>query len=276
MKDISELLTQHSFDSSINHVGPLAGIKHFSGAGQLHLLEKGAVKVYRQGGNEVLLDKPSLLFMPKPVKHHIESISDEPAQLISASIKFHVPTPTLVLNALPDELYLELSHDNAISWTIKWLLDEVREHRFGKSTMIDRLGEMFMLQVLRYATEHGQLHQGTLLAINHPQLSKVIDAIHADPARNWTLESLAQLGAMSRSKFAESFKDAVGQTANDYITSLRLAMAQKLLKAEKSVNYVAYEVGYEHGSALARVFRKKLGVSPMQWLQQENNQSLVA
>jgi len=33
------------------------------------------------------------------------------------------------------------------------------------------------------------------------------------------------------------------------------------------VGLVAHEVGYENGSALARVFRKKIGMSPKQWLE---------
>jgi len=42
------------------------------------------------------------------------------------------------------------------------------------------------------------------------------------------------------------------------------------LKQDKSVALVANAVGYENGSALARVFRNKLGVSPKAWLEQIN------
>ncbi|KXJ62214.1 MAG: hypothetical protein AXW14_00060 [Alteromonas sp. Nap_26] len=271
MKDLSELLNQHTFTSTITHIGSLSGVKHFSGSGYLHLIEKGQVKVHRKGSRELLMDKPSLIFFPKSMVHQLEPIGNTANHIVSASIQFSASAPSLVLNALPEEFYIELGHDSSVSWTAKWLLEELRQQRFGKSTMINRLGEMFMLQVLRYASEHGQLHEGTLQAINHPQLSKIIYAIHSNPAHSWTLESLAELGAMSRSKFAETFKAAVGQTPNDYIISLRVSLAQKLLKKDKSINFVAYEVGYEHGSALARVFKKKLGVSPTQWLQTENS-----
>jgi len=50
------------------------------------------------------------------------------------------------------------------------------------------------------------------------------------------------------------------------LTDLRIAIAQGLLKKDKPVSLVANEVGYEHGSALARVFRKKTGLSPKEWL----------
>ena len=47
-----------------------------------------------------------------------------------------------------------------------------------------------------------------------------------------------------------------------------------IMKNNKPVNYVAGEVGYEHGSALARIFKKKLGLSPRQWLQQTKRNSV--
>ena len=63
------------------------------------------------------------------------------------------------------------------------------------------------------------------------------------------------------------FRDTVGQSPNDYLTDLRGSMVQDLLKQNKSVNVIASTLGYEHGSALARIFRKKSGLSPKEWMQ---------
>ena len=93
-----------------------------------------------------------------------------------------------------------------------------------------------------------------------------MSALHKNPEAPWTVESMAETALMSRSKFAALFKETVGQSPNDYLTDLRLAIAQGLLKLDKPVNIVANQVGYEHGSALARIFRKKIGLSPKEWL----------
>jgi AraC-like DNA-binding protein len=77
---------------------------------------------------------------------------------------------------------------------------------------------------------------------------------------------MAETALMSRAKFAALFKDTIGQAPSDYLTDLRIAIAQGLLKKDKPVSLVANAVGYEHGSALARVFRKKTGLSPKEWL----------
>ena len=105
-----------------------------------------------------------------------------------------------------------------------------------------------------------------LAGMAHPQLSKLITAIHDKPEEPWTVDSMAEKALMSRAKFAALFRGTVGQAPSDYLTDLRIALAQGLLKKDLPVSLVANEVGYEHGSALARVFRKKMGVSPKEWL----------
>jgi len=44
-------------------------------------------------------------------------------------------------------------------------------------------------------------------------------------------------------------------------------VAQNALLKGDNVNVVAEKVGYENGSALARAFRKKVGMSPKAWQQ---------
>ncbi|NVK54210.1 MAG: helix-turn-helix transcriptional regulator [Alteromonadaceae bacterium] len=268
MNNLNGILNQHAFTTTVDHSGSFSGVRHFNNSGRLHLLESGTVKIVQKGGHEMLLDRPSIVLLPTAIPHRLEAKGDSPAALISASVSFCLNNSSMLLKALPDMMYLQVKPSCSMSCTVQWLFKEVFEQRFGKDIMINKLGEIFMLQMLRHATEQGSLHEGALAAINHPQMRNVIDAIHSNPGHHWTLNCLASIAAMSRSKFAESFKTLVGQTPNDYITDLRLAQAQKLLKNDKPVSFVAGEVGYEHGSALVRIFKKKLGVSPRQWLQQ--------
>jgi len=43
-------------------------------------------------------------------------------------------------------------------------------------------------------------------------------------------------------------------------------MAQGLLKKKRPVSLVANEVGYEDASSLTRVFKRRFGITPKQWL----------
>ena len=268
MNNLSDFFEQHTFSAEVNHNGGLDGIKHFGQKGQLHFLVSGKVRLIRSGQPEIVMDRPSFVLLPKGGVHHIESIDNTPSKLISASISFNISRTSLIVESLPELVYLQLDKSCSLSCTVQLLFREVFGERFGKELMVNKLGELFMLQVLRFATEQGCLYEGALAAMNHPQMSKVIQAIHHSPGDHWTLNELASIAAMSRSKFAEMFKSLVGQTPNDYLTELRLAKAQKLLRLNKPISFIAGEVGYEHGSALVRIFKKKLGVSPRQWLRQ--------
>ncbi|MFT5298953.1 MAG: transcriptional regulator GlxA family with amidase domain [Colwellia sp.] len=84
------------------------------------------------------------------------------------------------------------------------------------------------------------------------------------PENQWGLDSMAELDLMSRSKFVDLFKRTVRQSPGSYEIDWRFVVAQGLLQQDKSVTLVANAVGYENGSALARVFRKKLRISPKQ------------
>ena len=70
---------------------------------------------------------------------------------------------------------------------------------------------------------------------------------------------------MSRARFASLFKEVIGQTPSDYLAVLRIEIAKSILRQDRSVGWVANEVGYENASALARVFRSKTGLSPKEW-----------
>ncbi|MBN7819818.1 helix-turn-helix domain-containing protein [Bowmanella yangjiangensis] len=266
MDTLNEILSQISLQADVVFAGELYGTKHFDGSGFIHLIESGSLSLTCRGHRKLDVCKPCVLFFPSNCIHTLVSQDSDPPKLVSAAIKLDSMGAALV-NAMPSFIYFELCQNSTVTNTIQWLFNEVFEERFGRQTMIERLSDIFILQVLREATQNGVILQGVLSAATHPQLSKVIEVIHGKPAENWTVESLASIAAMSRSKFAASFRRVIGQTPNDYITDIRLGLAQKLLKKNKSIGFVAGEVGYEHGSALARVFRKKLGMSPREWLQ---------
>lgn len=269
MDKLSEILSQVSFNAEVFFSGNMCGIQSLGGkdAGHLHLLQSGVLTLLTNEGHKVVLNKPSVIFIPGPTIHRIISNESQNAQLVCAKVNFNSANHHSVINSLPQFIYHPINQTDKIGSTASWLFEEAFSDDIGRQALLDKLSDVFLLQVIRKVMKKGILLQGVLSAYVHPQLSKVIDAIHSKPNYNWTLDTMANIAIMSRSKFAESFKTTVGQTPLDYITDLRVAMAQNLLKYDKPVNLVAHEVGYEHGSALARIFRKKLGLSPKEWLQ---------
>jgi transcriptional regulator GlxA family with amidase domain len=91
----------------------------------------------------------------------------------------------------------------------------------------------------------------------------VLAGLHEDPARAWTVRSLAEEAVMSRSSFSERFRVLVGQPPMRYLTELRLTRAARLLKStDATVADVARSVGYGSEDALSRAFKHRFGEAP--------------
>jgi transcriptional regulator GlxA family with amidase domain len=204
--------------------------------------------------------------MPGPTKHQIIASESIQAELVCVDIDFHLGGSAALINALPKFICLDIETNNSLGTTAKWLFEEAFTSQAGQQIVVNKLGDIFLVQILRYILKNGLVAQGMLAGMAHPQLSKLMLAIHEQPEEAWSVDSMADKALMSRAKFAALFKDTIGQTPNDYLTDLRIAIAQGLLKKELPVSLIANEVGYEHGSALARVFKKKTGLSPKEWL----------
>ncbi|MEZ0484435.1 hybrid sensor histidine kinase/response regulator transcription factor [Fibrella aquatica] len=75
------------------------------------------------------------------------------------------------------------------------------------------------------------------------------------------VEQFSQLMNMSQSQLVRKLKALTGQTAVEYIRTIRLDVAAERLREGESVSEVAYKVGFESLSYFSRVFQDKFGVT---------------
>lgn len=84
-----------------------------------------------------------------------------------------------------------------------------------------------------------------------------------------SMEETARYVALSASHFSRLFKEVVGCSFTDYVTSIRLQHAQILLaKPELSIGEIASKVGFSNGNYLCNVFKRSLGCSPSEFRKQ--------
>ncbi|MGR6872462.1 cupin domain-containing protein [Pseudomonas sp. HK3] len=270
MDRLSEILLRFSMNAQVFFSGNMCGIKPFGSSdnseGHLHLLKSGKLTLMDDKGEKRVFERPTVIFFPQATHHQIMASESDHAELVCASVQYKDSFNNPLASALPKFLYFDIEDSDYLGQSASWLFEEAFNERCGRQPMIDRLSDIFLIQVLRQVLEDGEVAHGMLAGLSHPQLANVMIKIHEHPEENWSLASLANMAAMSRSKFSELFKEVVGQSPGDYITDWRLFIAQGLLRKNKSVGLAANEVGYENGSALARVFRKKTGLSPKEWL----------
>jgi AraC-like DNA-binding protein len=76
---------------------------------------------------------------------------------------------------------------------------------------------------------------------------------------------------MSRSSFAQKFKQTVGATPIDYLTRWRMLLAgDRLTTSGESISVVSQSFGYESESAFSTAFKRVMGCSPRQYSRRRN------
>lgn len=95
-------------------------------------------------------------------------------------------------------------------------------------------------------------------------IAGVVDALHDDPARGWTVAEMAVIAGMSARRLQEGFRHWVGCTPMEYLVGVRLRRADADLAAgrEVTVSDVAARWGFSSASRFAAAYRRRYGYSP--------------
>ena len=192
---------------------------------------------------------------------------EDQTTMICGALSFNHPASRILIKALPELMQVDTLNSPQMEWmqsTLRLLAAESREPRPGGEAVITRLGDILVVQAIRSWIETDPVAQtGWLGALNDQQIGRAIALIHREPAQPWTVASLANKVAMSRSAFAARFTELVGEPVMQYVTRWRMYVAMDVLKEQgKSVAEVAAELGYQSEAAFSRAFKRVLSVSP--------------
>jgi two-component system response regulator YesN len=95
------------------------------------------------------------------------------------------------------------------------------------------------------------------------QITPVINYIDANYDKSITLDEVAKVSHLSASRLAHVFKDQMGITVIDYLTSVRIERAKQLLLAtSQSCTEICFQVGYNNQSYFTRTFKTLVGIPP--------------
>ena len=266
----STLLSRFPLQARVFYSGALCGTSLFDdtdGVGHLHVVRNGRMRTRDERGHTQTHEGPCLIYYVRPMNHWIES--DE-ADLVCASIGFGSSQGNPLTHGLPDMLAMNLDSMPALTPAVNLLFDEAFNQRIGRQAALDRLSEIVILQLLRHAMDAALIDQGVLAGLGDAKLSKALDAIHQQPGEAWSLQTLADVSGMSRSRFSSKFFEVVGVTPGEYLVDWRLGIAKTLLLQGWAVKQVAHEIGYADASAMARAFAARHGgTSPTKWLKDQ-------
>ncbi len=177
-----------------------------------------------------------------------------------------------LVGILPNMLVLKncLGEDKLMRELVNTAVLESKANSSGAHTMVAKLSELMFLRALRQCmdTLDSNNVQNWLTALKDKHIGQVLELIHNDPTKKWTLEALSKSTGMSSSSLSERFHRFVGEPPMSYLARWRMELAGRLLKQGLMVEAVAHEVGYSSESAFQRTFKKIMGTSAGQWRKQ--------
>jgi AraC-like DNA-binding protein len=241
-------------------------------------LSAGDIIVMPHGDTHVLATSPDMRKSPEmsmyrlpddgqlPVTISMGTAGGEEAHFVCGFLGCDSRPYNPLLTALPRMIHIRDHTSGALGAYFKAALAESKG-RMGGASMLSRISELMFVDVLRRYLETLPEGQTSWLAgLRDPYIGRALMALHADPARDWSLELLAQEAALSRSAFAERFAEFVGHPPMQYLANWRMQLATNYLRASSdSVATVANRVGYDSEAAFSRAFKKCVGVPPSEW-----------
>ncbi|HOG19377.1 MAG TPA: DNA-binding response regulator, partial [Salinivirgaceae bacterium] len=112
----------------------------------------------------------------------------------------------------------------------------------------------------------------TLGELDNEFIEKVVNMIEENlSSEQVNIGYLADQMYMSHSTFYRKIKALTGLSATDFIRKIRIQHAKKMLASQKySITEIAYKVGFGGLSSLRKAFKAELGISPSEFLKQED------
>lgn len=97
-------------------------------------------------------------------------------------------------------------------------------------------------------------------------IQKIIEFISDNYMEKINADSLASTFGFSRSYFSVKFEKATGQSPYTYLTECRISAAKRLLAdTDDTVGRISESCGFDGTSAFIRTFKRKTGMSPLNY-----------
>jgi AraC-like DNA-binding protein len=241
------------------------------------LLQQGSLTLVPHGNGHCIRSSPGARAMPL-FDIPVERVSDryevmryggdgDLTQLTCGVVSFDQLAGQQLVAQLPEVLQIDSWDEEEDSWlqsTLRFISREARELRPGGETVITHLADILIIQAIRtWIDQAPEADQGWLAALRDKQVGRALAAIHREPEKDWTVDSLAREVGMSRSGFSARFTSLVGESAKRYLTQWRMQLARaQLQQTSDSLSVLADRLGYQSEAAFCRAFKRVYGVPP--------------
>jgi AraC-like DNA-binding protein len=296
---VDDMRLQGAVFANIGLTAPWAVQLHTPGQASFHIVTSGQGWLLLRGQEPVLVQTGDLVVLPSGATHVIQDTLQSRAAghpidilsnvnassmdmvyagggggdlttVISGYFRFDAIMAAPLIAALPPLMHIRSLSAQPPLWLalgLQFLGEEVRTPRPAQQSVVNRLADIMLIQCMRDHVE--ALPTGSrnwLLALRDKSLSTALGQMHREPARNWSVQELAEIACLSRSAFADRFGAALGMPPLTYLTHHRMRLAaRQLLVSNHPIGLIADSVGYQSNNAFSQAFKREFSCTPSEF-----------
>jgi AraC-like DNA-binding protein len=198
--------------------------------------------------------------------HHGDPVATPDVRMLGGYFVFGSPDTAILVTLLPKLIHIR--GEARLELLVRLVREESMQSRLGRELVLTRLVEVLLIEALR--TSPGKdAPAGLLKGLADERLAASIRAMHQVPSRQWTVEQLARIAALSRSAYFDRFNRAVGMPPMEYLLAWRMAIAKDILdRQDLVIEQIAERVGYASASTFSTAFTRYVGCPPSHYMRE--------
>lgn len=166
---------------------------------------------------------------------------------------------------LPEVIIIDAPKNSKLEIILSWIYEENKTASAGRDLAKKGLLELLLVEVLRNLDKL-PLNPSWLQALHDRFLAPVMLAIQEQLQRDWTVDELASIAALSKSSFSIRFKHVTGVSPLNFVRQWRCLVAAKILTSTNlPLKLIALECGFQSTDVLIRNFRQFHQMTPIQF-----------
>lgn len=228
---------------------------------EIYLLTKGN-RSYFFDNAMYKISAPSLVIIPPNSVHKTEGSSFE-RHLISVSIDYLNAYERAVLD---DKIFKVIKLKSTQIKSLNEVIEKAYELNKDDKFYALKIKALFSYLIFIIENLDAESEKADMKSENSipPVFLKILDYINTNYEKDITLDLLAEKFFVPKTTILYNFKKFVGRSPIDFLLTVRISRAKKLLaSSNKSMSEIAERCGFSSANYFGLIFKKKEKISPL-------------
>ncbi|MDT8903065.1 helix-turn-helix domain-containing protein [Anaeroselena agilis] len=162
--------------------------------------------------------------------------------------------------------YEQFFYDYELRAIMQSIITETNSKQLGYQFVIESLCVQLIVELFRKIKHNLPSSENRRTYYERDSINRVIAFLQENHNQEYSLDEVSRMANFSPYYFIRIFKAQTGKTPYEFLMEIKIREACRLLKAGgKSITEIAYLCGFGNSSHFSTVFKRKIGVSPLEY-----------